>query len=59
MLSAEEYGQCTTVNDLTRVIQNHLNGGTEEKTEEGGPVAPITRLRTRRNIRPLPNGSRR
>lgn len=44
MLSAEEYGQCTTVNDLTRVIRNHLNGGTEEKAEEGGPVAPITRF---------------
>lgn len=44
MLSAEEYGQCTTVNDLTRVIRNHLNGVTDEKTEEDEAVTPITRF---------------
>ena len=44
MLSAEEYGQCTTVNDLTRVIRNHLNGVTDEKAEEVEAVTPITRF---------------
>ncbi len=44
MLSAEEYSQCTTVNDLTRVIRNHLNGVTDEKAEEVEAVTPITRF---------------
>ena len=44
MISAEEYGQCATVNDLTRVIQDHLNGGTGDKKDENEPVTPITRF---------------
>ena len=43
LIPVEEYGNCTTVNDLTALLLKKQSG-TEEKEENDGPVTPITRF---------------
>ncbi len=44
-IPAEEYSQCATVNDMTRMIENLLAGNTAEtRPAERVPVRPITRF---------------
>ena len=42
LIPPEEYGLCTTVNDLAALLQRHLHGEKEEAP--AGPVTPITRF---------------
>ncbi len=45
LIPVEEYGQCTTVNDLSRLLEDKLGGGSGEKKQEerkAGAVAPIS-----------------
>lgn len=44
LIPTEEYGECTTVNDLTQVINRHLTGEDSKKEEPRGEVTPITRF---------------
>ena len=44
-IPAEEYGQCATVESMSRVVENLLNGGSDAgKPRERVPVRPITRF---------------
>ena len=43
MIPTEEYGQCTTVNGLTRLLADRLNGVSTRPGQQG-PVTPITRF---------------
>jgi 8-amino-7-oxononanoate synthase/acyl carrier protein len=44
LIPTEEYGQCTTVNDLTAVINKYLGGGVAEPAQPRGEVTPVTRF---------------
>ena len=44
LIPTEEYGQCTTVNDLTQVILTRLSGGEQKQAEPRGAVTPVTRF---------------
>ncbi|HSK67847.1 MAG TPA: aminotransferase class I/II-fold pyridoxal phosphate-dependent enzyme [Candidatus Limnocylindria bacterium] len=42
LIPTEEYGQCTTVNDLAAIINQRLGGETAKAEEPRGAVAPVT-----------------
>jgi 8-amino-7-oxononanoate synthase/acyl carrier protein len=44
LIPTEEYGECTTVNDLTAVINKHLTGEEQKPEEPRGAVTPVTRF---------------
>ncbi len=44
LIPTEEYGQCTTVNDLTAIINKHLTGEDTKAPEEKGDITPVTRF---------------
>ena len=43
LIPVEEYGSCTTVNDLTALLMQKQSGAAQTPAEEG-PVTPITRF---------------
>ena len=44
LIPPEEYGSCTTVNDLTALLLKKQQGDTAAKPAEEAPVTPITRF---------------
>ncbi len=44
LIPPEEYGSCTTVNDLTALLLSKQKGETKKDEETTGPVTPITRF---------------
>ena len=44
LIPTEEYGQCTTVNDLSGIITKHLTGQEDKPAEPRGEVTPVTRF---------------
>jgi 8-amino-7-oxononanoate synthase len=44
LIPTEEYGQCTTVNDLSDIITRHLTGEETKPAEQKGEVTPVTRF---------------
>lgn len=44
LIPTEEYGECTTVNDLTAIINKHLTGVDSKPQEDRGEITPITRF---------------
>ena len=44
LIPTEEYGQCTTVNDLTDIINKHLHGVTTKPDAPQEDIVPVTRF---------------